>query len=465
MPRLPIPGQDSGTWGDILNEYLSVSHNSDGTLKSSATSGATGPIGPTGATGPAGATGTGLQGPTGPQGPTGSVGATGPTGPAGPTQNWGDIGGALSDQTDLQAKLNDLTGADYTSVAYMISGPATISTLETVFTGFPAGFGVIVGVASLVSSGANTYGTYPSGVVTGGDPGLYTWDGVNLNYVRSVSVGDNWAPVLVMDGAGNALGAHGPVASTIETDIGSGPETVIGSIAVWAGVTSYDNTASGLSAVQVQDAIDELAATDLQTLSYAVTGPVTVSTLETSIAGFPPGIYLTLGVASILVNAGGLMATHPSGVVTGGSAGLYQWDGANLNFQRTVEVGDRFASGYVVDGTATLVASLGPFGQTISLDLGSGAEPVISTGSLDSAIITYDNTTSGLTAGQVKDAIDEVVTTANSGLYVYIWDGDSYEVANSGTVPTGAPRRFVGPNDPDTEGFTLTTGDEWVDTS
>lgn len=33
MPRLPIPGADEGTWGDILNEYLSVEHNADGTLK------------------------------------------------------------------------------------------------------------------------------------------------------------------------------------------------------------------------------------------------------------------------------------------------------------------------------------------------------------------------------------------------------------------------------------------------
>ena len=30
--RLPIPGQDDGTWGDILNAYLSVSLASDGTL-------------------------------------------------------------------------------------------------------------------------------------------------------------------------------------------------------------------------------------------------------------------------------------------------------------------------------------------------------------------------------------------------------------------------------------------------
>jgi hypothetical protein len=42
MSRLPVPGQDDGTWGDILNDYLSQSLNSDGSLKSSsvATAGA-----------------------------------------------------------------------------------------------------------------------------------------------------------------------------------------------------------------------------------------------------------------------------------------------------------------------------------------------------------------------------------------------------------------------------------------
>lgn len=35
MTRLPQPGSDSGTWGDILNEFLGVEHNSDGTLKAS----------------------------------------------------------------------------------------------------------------------------------------------------------------------------------------------------------------------------------------------------------------------------------------------------------------------------------------------------------------------------------------------------------------------------------------------
>ena len=40
MTRLPIPGQDDNTWGDILNEYLSVSHAGDGTLQPAAVTGA-----------------------------------------------------------------------------------------------------------------------------------------------------------------------------------------------------------------------------------------------------------------------------------------------------------------------------------------------------------------------------------------------------------------------------------------
>ena len=33
MARLPIPGGDDGVWGDILNNFLRIAHNSDGTIK------------------------------------------------------------------------------------------------------------------------------------------------------------------------------------------------------------------------------------------------------------------------------------------------------------------------------------------------------------------------------------------------------------------------------------------------
>jgi hypothetical protein len=42
MTRLPIPGSDDGGWGTILNDFLTASHNADGTLKSAAVSTAVG---------------------------------------------------------------------------------------------------------------------------------------------------------------------------------------------------------------------------------------------------------------------------------------------------------------------------------------------------------------------------------------------------------------------------------------
>lgn len=36
MARLPQPGSDNGTWGDVLNDYLSQTHKSDGSLKDNA---------------------------------------------------------------------------------------------------------------------------------------------------------------------------------------------------------------------------------------------------------------------------------------------------------------------------------------------------------------------------------------------------------------------------------------------
>jgi Repeat of unknown function (DUF5907) len=33
VARLPVPGQDDGVWGNVLNDFLTVEHNPDGTLK------------------------------------------------------------------------------------------------------------------------------------------------------------------------------------------------------------------------------------------------------------------------------------------------------------------------------------------------------------------------------------------------------------------------------------------------
>jgi hypothetical protein len=48
MSRMPIPGGDDGTWGQILNDYLGISLDNDGTLKTSAIMAAGGYIKPSG---------------------------------------------------------------------------------------------------------------------------------------------------------------------------------------------------------------------------------------------------------------------------------------------------------------------------------------------------------------------------------------------------------------------------------
>ena len=44
MARLPIPGSDDGTWGDILNQYLSVSLSGNGSIQTGAISAAGGEL-------------------------------------------------------------------------------------------------------------------------------------------------------------------------------------------------------------------------------------------------------------------------------------------------------------------------------------------------------------------------------------------------------------------------------------
>src|SRR5579859_7965470 len=102
MARLPTPGGDDGNWGDILNGFLDVAHNPDGTLKDTVTqstsqtiSGAKtfsiSPSVPSPSLSSDAATkayvdaNAGATGATGPAGGTGGLGATGATGPVGNT--------------------------------------------------------------------------------------------------------------------------------------------------------------------------------------------------------------------------------------------------------------------------------------------------------------------------------------------------------------------------------------------
>ena len=264
MARLPIPGSDQGSWGQILNDYLSQSHNADGTVKTGVisesnldsaavaklnsgggTPGATGAAGATGATGtagPAGATGAagtaGAIGATGPQGPIGpGGGATGPTGATGPQGPAGTVGA---------------TGAGATGATGAVgaTGPGGGATGPTGATG-PQGPAGAVGATGAGTTGATgpAGATGAAGAVgatgpAGGGGGTFTFRSVTANttaannealFVNSSSGGitvtlpapgaNRLVRIKRLNPAGNGIQVAAPSGSYID-DVSVGTDTL-----------------------------------------------------------------------------------------------------------------------------------------------------------------------------------------------------------------------------------------------
>jgi len=117
MSRLPIPGGDSDSWGNILNDFLGVAHNGDGSLKDvvhiDGTETITGtktfavpPLVPTPSL-PGDATSKAYVDATVTAGPTGATGPAGATGPVGATGAAGSGGSAENTQYVDYASGND----------------------------------------------------------------------------------------------------------------------------------------------------------------------------------------------------------------------------------------------------------------------------------------------------------------------------------------------------------------------
>lgn len=93
-------------------------------------------------------------------------------------------------------------------------------------------------------------------------------------------------------------------------------------------------------------------------------------------------------------------------------------------------------------------------------------------GDVEAVIQAIDNWATVATTGAYSDLSGTPTIPTDysaAATYTLIYNGvDDYDPANSGTIPSGAPRRFVGDTDPTTAGggsFTLADGDEWIDTS
>ncbi len=215
MPRLPKPGADSGTWGDILNEFLSVSLDpNDGSIRPSALGqelvGATGPMGPTGntgatgpagaigATGPAGAAGaagaTGPAGATGATGPAGAAGAIGATGPAGAAGATGPAGAAGATGPGIPSTIghnnNDALLIQGGVAAWSPLGQAAYRDIGTTIGTVAAGDDSRI-IGALQTDGGVMNGAFATTPVTLTDSTTISTDATQGNHFRVTITGDN----------------------------------------------------------------------------------------------------------------------------------------------------------------------------------------------------------------------------------------------------------------------------------
>ena len=258
--------------------------------------GATGPAGPTGAEGPIGATGaTGPAGPIGATGVDGTDGATGATGPAGNDGDTGATGPAGADGNDGPVGATGATGPAGTNgtngvdgatgatgpvgatgpiggasgpimIGMCVSGDVTVSTIAAGLASesVPSGINILLGYGSLVvvAEGGENFAFYPGGTVTGGDPGLYAWDGADLTFIRALAEGDKVLTAQVINADYSAvLGPLAPIGQVLSVDLdGGGPgeaQLVVATPTLVADIIAYQPPSG--APISVQEAIDELS--------------------------------------------------------------------------------------------------------------------------------------------------------------------------------------------------------------
>lgn len=191
--------------------------------------------------------------------------------------------------------------------------------------------------------------------------------------------GDYTASQVTYDGSGSGLSA---------TDVQGAIDEVKGDIPTTAADVPYNNTVSGLSATDVQDAIDEISSSAGVSSFNTRTGAVVAAS----------GDY-NAGQVTYDNTVSGLTATDTQAAIDelaaapGGVSSFNNRTGAVVPTS-----GDYNAAQVTFDDTVAQI------GET---DV-QGALEYVATRGASAQYTTYDNTQSGLTATNVQDAIDEV---------------------------------------------------------
>lgn len=217
-----------------------------------------------------------------------------------------------------------------------------------------------------------------------------------------------------------------------------------------------------IDAITGLDAALASAGGGISRATYVVTGDVTVSTFAALLESqAPAGAGVILGVTALVSNADGESPTfYMKGTVTGGDPGLYEFDGVDtLTFVRSLVDDDLVATGYVVDDALSVVSQLGPIGQAITVDFGGGPEVILGTTATRAAIVTYDNTDSGLTATNAQAAIDELVAGDTPPMFA-LYDPDDDIDLDAASGPTNGAVLFYGRSDNAEDGVYDVTVDD-----
>lgn len=246
-------------------------------------------------------------------------------------------------------------------------------------------------------------------------PGFYDWDGSSVALIRGLVEGDYFLSGNIVD---FATGDY-----YIGPQFWKVTQTGGGQISAASGMqqsrfSSYDPTVSGLVAKTVQAAIDEVAASPsggITTTGIVFTNAPDIASAEASASAsnLPAGVQVSAGYGAVIFNldSNAPFFILPPGAVT---PGIYDWDGTNLNFNRTWTDNEVLLCIRIVDVGASKQYS-GP--KVMGLTGIGQPVPYLVTVGEQSALVSYNNTASGLTATTVQAAIDEVVssTVVNGG--------------------------------------------------
>ena len=233
----------------------------------------------------------------------------------------------------------------------------------------------------------------------------------------------------------------GAEANTVDTVFGRTGDIVAVAGDYAASEVSYDNTTSGLTATDVKAAIDEVASsvTDDQTaleVSFTPSGNIAATDVQNAIEELDSeklaATHEGTGGAShanATTGTAGFMSSGDKTKLDGVEAGADVTDTANVTSS-----GALMRSGGTMTGNIVMSSTETVDGRDLSVDgakldgIESGAEVntvdtvfgrtgdvIAVAGDYAAEEVSYDNTTSGLTATDVKAAIDEVAASVGGG--------------------------------------------------